>query len=82
MAEFCLECYNELNGTHFTEKDVILEEDLCEGCGEYKPTIVVFRSRGLKDWLARINNWLEDYAWKCRYKQWEKEDRKGGPRGK
>lgn len=36
MAEFCLDCWNELNDTHLTERDVILskERDLCEGCGE------------------------------------------------
>lgn len=43
MAEFCLDCWNKLNGTHYTERDVILESDLCEGCGEIKDCIVVFR---------------------------------------
>lgn len=36
MAEFCLDCWNKLNGGDLTERDVVLsrEYDLCEGCGE------------------------------------------------
>lgn len=41
MAEFCLKCFNEMNATSYTEKDVILEDDLCEGCGEIKPCVMV-----------------------------------------
>ena len=44
MAEFCLKCFNEMNDTHYTEQDVILDEDLCEGCAEWKPCVVGFRS--------------------------------------
>jgi len=46
MAEFCLNCWNELNHIHLTEKDVIMSEelDLCEGCGEIKTTIVKYRN--------------------------------------
>ena len=43
MAEFCLECWNRLNGTKLTEADMVVDHralDLCEGCGEYKPVIV------------------------------------------
>ncbi len=76
MSEICLDCYNKQNGTHLTKKDVILENDLCEECGEYKPTIVVFRCRTPRDWLNRIYYRLEDYAWKIRYRRWEKEDQK------
>lgn len=43
MAEFCLDCMNRMDGTHYTEADVVLEPDLCEGCGEIKPCVVVFR---------------------------------------
>ena len=41
MAEFCLDCWNELNGTCDTEDDWVLstELDLCEGCGEYKHVV-------------------------------------------
>ena len=45
MAEFCLECWNELNGTNDSEKEYIMSKDLdlCEGCGEYKRVIVAER---------------------------------------
>lgn len=37
MAEFCLDCWNDLNGEDLTERDVVLSRDyeLCEGCGEF-----------------------------------------------
>lgn len=57
MAEFCLDCYNELHGTHYTEQEVELEEDLCEGCGQIKPVVVAFRSQ----WSlpgARVLHWV------------------------
>lgn len=42
MAEFCLDCYNKLHGTHYGEGAVKLDYDLCEGCGEWKLTIAGF----------------------------------------
>ena len=54
MAEFCLECYNELNGTHYTKGDVIEALDLCENCGEYKKCIVKFRGKGPLSALIRF----------------------------
>ena len=45
MAEFCLECWNKLNNSHYSEKKYIISDylDLCEGCGELKPVIVIER---------------------------------------
>ena len=45
MAEFCLDCWNKLNKTQFTEKEYVLskEPDLCEECGQWKPVIVRVR---------------------------------------
>ncbi len=37
MAEFCLECFNCMNGT---AKEVWLEEDLCEECAVWKPCVM------------------------------------------
>lgn len=54
MAEFCLECFNKLNGTHYTKGDVIEDIDLCEGCGEYKKCIVMFRGHGPINVLIRF----------------------------
>ena len=40
MAEFCLDCFNKMNGTHYKENQVWLEEWLCEGCAEWKPCVM------------------------------------------
>ena len=29
MAEYCIDCWNRLNGTHYTEQDVPTDRDLC-----------------------------------------------------
>ncbi len=39
MAEFCLDCYNRLNNTNLKKRDVKLSVDVCERCGQVKPTI-------------------------------------------
>ena len=39
MAEFCLNCFNELNGTDYKASEVWLEDDFCEGCGDWKPCV-------------------------------------------
>lgn len=62
MAEFCVECWNELNGTKYSESDFILSEDLdlCEGCGELKKVIISEReftfSALIKDFISFIKN--------------------------
>ena len=51
MAEFCLDCWNKLNHIRLTEEDVTLSEELdfCEGCAEWKQTIVFpYRKRRKK----------------------------------
>lgn len=63
MAEFCLDCWNRLNGTHFTEKDVKTDMDLCEGCGGWKPVVVVFCRQGGFGWLQGAYRRLEAIAW-------------------
>lgn len=47
MAEFCLKCFNELNGTHYQTNEVWLEEDLCEGCADWKPCVMELRPKPL-----------------------------------
>ncbi len=44
MAEFCLKCLNEMDGSHITEAEVILDDDLCEGCGKIVPCVVRYRT--------------------------------------
>jgi len=45
MAEFCVDCWNELNGTDYPEKKYILTDtyELCEGCADLKRVIVCER---------------------------------------
>ena len=65
MAEFCLKCFNELEGTNYTEAEVWVdysELDICEGCGELRPCVVDLRPKpvieGLLDWLlTRKSKW-------------------------
>ena len=47
MAEFCLKCFNELNGTDYQANDVWLEEDFCEGCADWKPCVMELRPKPL-----------------------------------
>lgn len=47
MAEFCLDCFNRMNDTNYTEKEVWLEEDFCEGCAALKPCIMQLRPKPL-----------------------------------
>lgn len=45
MAEFCLDCWNRMNGTEDDETKYIFSEDLdlCEGCGRWKYVIIMER---------------------------------------
>lgn len=41
MAEFCLECWNRINGTNDSPRKYIMSKELalCEGCGKMKIVI-------------------------------------------
>lgn len=55
MAEFCLECYNKMNHTNLTEKDIDgFVMDLCEGCGEIKMTIIKVKYRPKYSFLKSL----------------------------
>lgn len=45
MAEFCLDCFNKMEKANLKKRHVVLssEEDLCEGCGEYKKVVMRLR---------------------------------------
>ena len=45
MAEFCLDCWNKMNESEDSEEKYILSKDLdlCEGCGQWKPVIIMER---------------------------------------
>ena len=55
MAEFCVDCWNELNGTHDPKETFVLSRDLelCEGCGEWKHTIVTYHIRCFLWWVLK-----------------------------
>ena len=56
MAEFCLKCFNRMNGYRLTEDDVRLSDelDLCEGCGRMKRVVETLRGRGLFGWARKL----------------------------
>ena len=43
MSEICLDCFNKECGREYTERDVLLDYDLCETCGKIKPCVVRYR---------------------------------------
>ncbi len=45
MAEICLDCWNEMNGTKYKLSKYIMSDhlDLCESCGKWKSVIIVER---------------------------------------
>ena len=45
MAEFCLSCFNKMCDENLTSDDVVLDDDLCEGCGTWKPCVVVVKKK-------------------------------------
>ncbi len=51
MAEFCLDCFHQLNETNDDPEKYVLSKDLelCEGCGEWKHVVVTkHKSCGIK----------------------------------
>ncbi len=47
MSEICLDCLNQGRKRKLKEKDVILEMDLCEGCGMWKPCVVTLKYKNV-----------------------------------
>ena len=47
MAEFCLKCFNEMNGTDYQASEVSLEKDFCEGCAGWQPCVMELRPKPL-----------------------------------
>ena len=46
MAEFCIECYIKYLDKNAKKEDLAIykKPDLCEGYGEYKPTVIRIRT--------------------------------------
>ena len=45
MAYFCLDCFNKIEGTNFTYKDVYFDMDFCERCGKNTSCVVGIRPK-------------------------------------
>ena len=58
MAEFCLECWNKLNGTDKPECEYIMSKknEFCEECWELKR--IVIRERERYDIIGRLASCL------------------------
>ncbi len=41
MAEYCVDCLNEIFETDYSPKHFILSDDYCEKCGRYTKTVVM-----------------------------------------
>ena len=61
MAEFCLKCFNEMNGTNYKANEVWLEEDFCEGCADWQPCVVDLHPKPLPlrlvDFVLNLFRW-------------------------
>jgi hypothetical protein len=45
MSDFCLDCFNKyISDEQKTEDDVIMQWDICEGCGKNKPCVIFVKS--------------------------------------
>ena len=57
MAEFCPDCWDRLTGTKDSRKRYMISKDLdlCEGCGEMKPVIVLPKRRYM------VTEWFWDF---------------------
>ena len=62
MAEFCLKCFNEMNGTNNKANEVWLEEDFCEGCADWRPCVVELRPKPL---LWRLVDGIRNLIGRC-----------------
>lgn len=46
MAEYCLDCFNQLHNTAYKARRVTLEKDFCEGCAQVKLCVALLRPEG------------------------------------
>lgn len=57
MSEYCLDCWNELNGTNDPPEKYIISKDydMCEGCGKWKNVVVRYKRSFPLEVLMKIN---------------------------
>lgn len=62
MAEFCLDCFNKyISKKKVTEKDVIMDYDLCEECGEWKQCVITIKEKNI---FKRVKRFFVMKMWK------------------
>jgi hypothetical protein len=72
MAEFCVKCYNEMNGEEKTEEEFIISDDLdlCEGCAEYKHVIICEKRECVLGFILWIINTVRYFILDC-FNSWK-----------
>ncbi len=69
MAEICLDCFNKErqkdNKAPLTKKDVVLNNDLCEWCGEIKPCVIAMKEKNI---LKPIFRFIKVLYYRVRYR--------------
>lgn len=51
MADFCLKCFNKyVADKHYTEDDVIMQYDICEGCKQNLPCVIYVKTEEQKEY--------------------------------
>ncbi len=58
MAEYCVDCWNKINNEKVSRHKYLttIEVNLCEGCGEYKRTVI--KKANIFDRLMRPIDWI------------------------
>ncbi len=61
MAEFCLDCWNKINGTSDSSEKYIFSRDMdiCEECGQWKPVIIRVKRRfRFREWFYKQTHYI------------------------
>lgn len=60
MAEFCLDCWNRMNGTSYTDADLKVSKGttLCEGCGQIVQCLETY-TPGEKIPRLSVRRWIK-----------------------
>ena len=58
MAEYCLDCFNQINKANYKEKDLWVdyeELEICERCGAYKPCVMaLYKKAVIERWKDKL----------------------------
>ena len=67
MSEICLDCLSKLDGKRYRPSAVILDDDWCEECCQYKPCVIRFRKpwERIKYFFGIRERELTDEEWEA-----------------